>query len=125
MNFFMLIGGLLALFTAAVHLIGGGREIAKPLLTNEALPEPVKLTMYACWHFVSIFLLISGVVLCAGSATAYFAEQIFIAIAMMYFIMSGIFLVITLFVTENKGLFTYPQWTLLLPIGIFCTLGVM
>ena len=125
MNFFMLIGGLLALFTAAVHLIGGGREIAKPLLTNEALPEPVKLTMYACWHFVSIFLLISGVVLCTGSFTICFSDQIFMAIALMYFIMSGMFLVITIFVTENKGLFTYPQWTLLLPIGIFCTLGVM
>lgn len=125
MNLYLLIGGLLALFTTLVHVFSGGRGIANPLLADDTLPEPVKLTMYACWHFVSLFLLVSGVVLCAGSFTVYFSDQIFMAIALMYFIMSCIFLLITFFITENKGLFTYPQWTLLLPIGIFCTLGVM
>jgi len=41
---------------AALHFIAGGREIARPLLQQNALPPVVTLTHYFCWHLVTITL---------------------------------------------------------------------
>ena len=38
---------------AAIHLFAGGREVARPLLSQEALPPVVTLTHYYCWHDVT------------------------------------------------------------------------
>ncbi len=41
---------------AGTHLFLGGREIARPLLRQAALPPVVTLTHYYCWHMVTITL---------------------------------------------------------------------
>jgi len=48
---------------AATHAFAGGREMARPLLRQAALPPVVTLTLYYCWHLVTITL--------AGLAGAY------------------------------------------------------
>jgi len=69
MNRRLLIAGLLALFTAAVHIFIGTPEVHRPLLESLLSPE-LKLVLYACWHLVSVMLVFSGVFLlraCAAS----------------------------------------------------------
>lgn len=47
---------ILAAVVAAIHSIAGGREIARPLLRQEALSPTVTLTHYYCWHMATITL---------------------------------------------------------------------
>ena len=52
----MLLPALLMLAIALIHLILGGRDIAKPLLEADH-PSPVVIfTHYYCWHIVSMTL---------------------------------------------------------------------
>ena len=52
-----LIPAAVAALIAAVHFFAGGREVARPLLRQNALPPVVTLTHYYCWHLVTITLL--------------------------------------------------------------------
>ncbi len=124
MNVYFLLAGILALLTTVLHVVGGGREIVKPLMYSESIAENVKLTMYACWHFVTITILGSGVALSVGGFLDITADVVYSTIAAIFFIMSSMFLVITLFISKKRGFLTYPQWTLLLPIAILCALGI-
>ena len=56
MNVFLLPAAVAALI-AALHFFVGGRELARPLLRQNALPPVVTLTHYYCWHLVTITLL--------------------------------------------------------------------
>jgi hypothetical protein len=62
-SLFLLPAAIAAAITA-IHLFAGGREIARPLLRQEALLPVVTLTHYYCWHTVTITL--------AGLMGAYF-----------------------------------------------------
>ena len=55
MNHFLLPAAVAAAI-AAIHLFAGGREIARPLLRQDALLPVVTLTHYYCWHAVTITL---------------------------------------------------------------------
>ena len=55
MNTPLLAGAVLSLATWAIHLVLGGRDIARPLLEANLAPVP-KLTAYYCWHLVTIVL---------------------------------------------------------------------
>jgi len=55
-NVFLLPAAVAALI-AALHFFVGGRELARPLLRQNALPPVVTLTHYYCWHLVTITLL--------------------------------------------------------------------
>lgn len=61
----LLTAGALATFTALVHLIGGTMEIHQPLMSSN-LPASVSLLLLACWHLVSVALMVSGLALCGG-----------------------------------------------------------
>ncbi|MBK9615720.1 MAG: hypothetical protein IPO35_09465 [Uliginosibacterium sp.] len=58
----LLLSAFLAAFTALLHTIGGTLEIHAPLLTS-ALPEPISLLLYACWHLVTVTLVLSALAL--------------------------------------------------------------
>jgi len=55
-NVFLLPAAVAALI-AALHFFVGGRELARPLLRQNALSSVVTLTHYYCWHLVTITLL--------------------------------------------------------------------
>jgi len=52
-----LLPAAVAALIAAIHFFVGGRELARPLLRQNALPPVVTLTHYYCWHLVTITLL--------------------------------------------------------------------
>jgi hypothetical protein len=47
---------LLALSIAVIHVVAGGRDVARPLLQQQTLPPSVRLTLYYCWHIATISL---------------------------------------------------------------------
>jgi|DewCreStandDraft_4_1066084.scaffolds.fasta_scaffold90665_3 hypothetical protein len=62
-----LLPALVSAVIAAIHFFVGGREIARPLVRQTALPPVVTLTHYYCWHLVTITLIgIAGAFVCAA-----------------------------------------------------------
>lgn len=121
----LLLSAFLAAFTALLHTIGGTLEIHAPLLTS-ALPEPISLLLYACWHLVTVTLVLSALALLWSSrndrAATHFALPAFIGILWISF--GVVFIFVALYFSGFSALFVLPQWTLLVPIGCIALFGV-
>ncbi|MBT2545836.1 hypothetical protein J7E99_35500 [Streptomyces sp. ISL-44] len=124
MNGWLLAAGITALGVAAVHIVGGHRDVVRPLLSCGLAEEP-KRVLHAVWHMVSGDLVLSGLALLYLSLTdgtpgtglvAWFVAAHFIAYA-------GAFLVVTLTVGWPRPLLRLPQWILLLPVAVLAAAG--
>ncbi|MET9621899.1 hypothetical protein ABZZ37_14165 [Streptomyces sp. NPDC006464] len=124
MNGWLLAAGITALGVAAVHIVGGRRDVVRPLLSCGIADEP-KRVLHAVWHMVSVDLVLSGLVLLRLSLTgstpgaglvAWFVAAHFIAYA-------AAFLVVTLSVGWPRPLLRLPQWILLLPVAVLAAAG--
>lgn len=51
------IPAIFAASIAVIHIVAGGREIARPLLHQGTLSPSVTLTHYYCWHMATISLI--------------------------------------------------------------------
>src|SRR6478735_10545487 len=56
MNPWLGAAALAAFSTFLIHTFVGGRLIARPLLAARDLPRVPRLTVYYCWHMVSLLL---------------------------------------------------------------------
>ncbi|MCP3820550.1 hypothetical protein NLX86_21365 [Streptomyces sp. A3M-1-3] len=126
MNGWLLAAGITALGVAAAHIVGGHRDVVRPLLSSGLADEP-KRVLHAVWHMVSVDLVLSAVALVylsladgtSGTAlVAWFVAAHFIAYA-------AAFLVITLSVGWPKPLLRLPQWILLLPVAALTAAGAV
>ena len=116
MNWLLITAGVLALLTSAIHIFAGGNDVARPLL-NTSLTNDVKYALYACWHFVSAFFVMSALgFLGAGSGMMQPGFIVFFSVLWLLFGM--LFFAISVRVNRLGGVFRLPQWTLLLPVGI-------
>ncbi|MER7665444.1 hypothetical protein [Streptomyces sp. NPDC096193] len=124
MNGWILAAGITALGVAAVHIVGGHRDVVRPLLSCGLADEP-KRVLHAVWHMVSGDLVLSGIALLYLSLTdgtpgtslvAWFVAAHFIAYA-------ATFLVVTLSVGWPRPLLRLPQWILLLPVAALAAAG--
>lgn len=124
MNGWLLAAGITAVGVAAVHIVGGRRDVVHPLLSSGLADEP-KRVLHAVWHMVSIDLMLSGLALLYLSLTdgtpgtglvAWFVAAHFIAYA-------AAFLVVTLSVGWPRPLIRLPQWILLLPVAVLAAAG--
>ncbi|MFK7915171.1 MAG: hypothetical protein AB8B93_14755 [Pseudomonadales bacterium] len=118
---FAIAAGLSAALTL-LHLIGGGRTIAQPLLASTALPRMPQVLMYFCWHITSIAIaflaaaygyaaLTPGNQALAGAATLLCA-----AIAVLGIVMAK---------AMNMRYAVMPQGWLFLPIAIIGGYGLL
>lgn len=124
MNWFIVLSGAVAAITAAIHVVAGGKEIARPLLAS-GLDETVKLTMYACWHLVSVVLVLSSLALLANGAGVMGPSRFTVAFISVSWLLFGVvFLVVTLGVARPPGFFRFSQWVFLLPVGILGLWGI-
>jgi len=124
MNRRLLIAGLLALFTAAVHLFVGTPEVHRPLLAS-SLPPDLKLLLFACWHLVSVILAVSGVFLlraCAASRK-HLAREVALLLGSSWVAFGLVFVAFGLIYPGM--LLRLPQWMLLLPVGVLCLWDAM
>lgn len=62
MNIYLLIATGLSHFAFLLHLLMGGREVARPLLQATELSKTCQFTNYYCWHLVTISLAFIAVV---------------------------------------------------------------
>ena len=123
MNTWILIAGIIGLFTAFVHIIGGQLDPVRPFLKSE-LPDVLKATLLGCWHMVSVFLLISGGVLAyVGWFNLNSFQNIVIAISTSFILFSLVFIFVGWYFFKFKTFVKLPQWVLLLPIGVFGLIG--
>jgi FtsH-binding integral membrane protein len=106
--------GLAAAWTgliAAVHVVAGGREIARPLREADALPAVQRAVALMCWHFTSVGL----VALAAGFAWSAATQQT--AAAAVATAVSAAFAVVGLVMARRLSvpLSAAPQGLLFLP----------
>ncbi|MCU0490946.1 MAG: hypothetical protein MUD01_05140 [Chloroflexaceae bacterium] len=123
LNYLILSSGVLAAVTATVHIIVGGKEVTRPLLAS-AVDYVVKLTMYACWHLVSVALVLSALALLAVGAGLVNAPALVAFVSALWILFGAVFLVVTLVVAQPRGLLRLPQWVLLLPVGVLGLWGL-
>jgi hypothetical protein len=113
------IAGVLAAVTAAVHTIAGTLEVHSPLL-GSALPDALRLLLYACWHLVTVALCLSAWVLLRPpqSVSAEAAAVLARAIGILWMCFGLVFIAVALLLGRTPAaLLMLPQWVLLLPVG--------
>ncbi len=119
MNRYLLAASLLGFFTFGVHAIMGGIDTTVPLLSSAIDKEP-KLTLYAVWHMVSVFLFISSLAV-FYAAKKNSARELALFVGVCYTLFAAVFLLVGIF--EAGSIVLLPQWILLFPIGILCIVG--
>ena len=124
MNWIIISSGILAFFTAGAHVVAGGKEVARPLL-EATMDETVKLTMYACWHLVSVSLILSSIALLANGFGFFYSPPIVAFISALWLLYGIVFLVVNRCIASSPGLLRLPQWILLFPVGLLGLLGVI
>lgn len=122
MNWLILTSALIAAATTLIHALLGGRDVAVPLLRSEA-SEEVRLTMYACWHMVTAALGLSSIALLLIALGFIKENSLAQLIGILWVLFASVFLFVTLVLANPRGWFRFPQWTLLLPVGVFALLG--
>ncbi|OQX06296.1 MAG: hypothetical protein BWK76_26385, partial [Desulfobulbaceae bacterium A2] len=113
MNRILVSAALLAAFTAAVHIVAGGSDIAGPLLASTLAAEP-RLTLYAVWHMGSVMLVFSAIALGIGSlpGCAQGTRALVLFISLLWCAFGLVFLAIIVIHLGSGSLFTLPQWVL-------------
>ena len=125
MNIWVFMAGLICLFTSCVHVFAGQLDPIRPFLKSD-LPDIPKATLIACWHMVSVTLIMCGLVLTyVGWFNVSSLENIIGGISVAFIIFSLVFIGVGWYFFNFKTFITLPQWSLLLPIGVFGVLGIM
>lgn len=118
MNRTFFLTAILAAFTAAVHVFVGTPEIEGPLLQS-ALPEEVRLLLYACWHLVSVTLTLSAAAffVSARAGGTPPPHQMVKLVSCLWLCFGLVFIVVALLYSGAPMLLKLPQWALLLSVG--------
>ncbi len=117
---YWLIAGIVNLFTALLHTIGGQIDLVNPMLSSN-LENQAKAEWFGAWHMVTIILFASSYIVLRNAIVSYQKRQIDLMkyIGVLYVLISIPFCVSSII---HKLL--APQWILLLPIGGLILYGV-
>ena len=118
MNRPLLCSALLAAFVACVHIFLGGPTIATPLLNSGLEPE-TKLTLYACWHIVSVTLTLSAIALMRAALPRHTTKMhdAVILVSLLWCGFGVVFFVIAAIQGDVEWFLRLPQWMLITPVG--------
>ncbi len=111
---------LFAAFTYAVHVVAGGRHIARPLLRATDMSEVARYTNYYCWHLVTLTLL-AMVIAFALAASSGSRELGGFATALAAAFMAWN---VVLIGWKRLKIAQYPQWVLFLPVVLCGAIGL-
>ena len=119
-NIYIKIAGIINLFTALLHLIGGQIDLVNPLLNSDITTQQ-KGELIGAWHIVTILLFYTAfIILQSGFKNNNIQNYLQLKSLAILYILSGIpFIAISVWL----GIFA-PQWILLMPIGILLLLGL-
>lgn len=122
MNWLLAAAAAVSVLTCLIHLVLGGREIARPLLAADGLRRVPKYTAYYCWHLVTITL--AGLALAFAVAARPDGSR-----DLALFATGGA----ALFAAWSLGMIArfrlrpwhFPQWALFLPITALGLAGLL
>ncbi|WP_371185289.1 hypothetical protein [Thalassotalea maritima] len=127
MNLWFVLSGMLALFTVVGHFTVGKKQFLTPMLTAN-VPTVAKHVMHCVFHYVSVFLLLSTLVLllagfgvisvASGKVLATFIASNYLAFALWQ-------IIIALRSGLEKPLLKLFQWLFFVAIGGFAMHGAM
>ena len=118
MNRILLATASLAGFTAALHTFRGTLEISMPLMQSQ-LPQEVILLLYACWHLVTVALILSAASLFMAARSKDASQRSTVTlISSMWLGFGLVFIVVSLVYAGPAMLLALPQWVLLMPVGL-------
>ena len=118
-NKFIFIAGVLTIFTALVHLIGGQSTLVNPLLES-ALTDQVKVEWLGAWHCISIFLFLFGIILIKNGLNMDPKQLAVINLIFQLYLLFAIsFILASLFRAQHA-----PQYILFIPIALLIYLGM-
>ncbi|MFN0024733.1 MAG: hypothetical protein ACKVS5_12650 [Parvularculaceae bacterium] len=109
----------LAIAMTLIHVFVGGRMIAEPLLASD-LPTLPRLTLYLCWHGITVIL--AGMALLVADALFWRRK------ADSAYLVAGLAAAITLIgwsLIVRFGIMplTLPQWIVFAPMSVTAFLG--
>jgi hypothetical protein len=125
MNWMILISGLAAGFVNLGHLIIGGKGFLKPMLQAD-FDEVPKKVMHCVFHYVSVYVALSFIVLIAiGLGFSFGAADTLLVkfIAINYFLFAITQIVIAATSNIPKGVTKLFQWIFFMVIAIFAWIG--
>jgi len=122
-NRILLWAAVLAAFTAALHTIMGTAEITGPLLRSH-LPPQLSLLLYACWHLVSGTLIASSAALFMAAREPERHRSMAQFVAWLWLCFGLVFIGVAVGGSGVAMLLELPQWSLLLPVGVFGLWGI-
>jgi len=126
MNMLLIIAGLLSAFVVIGHFKFGINWYLKPMLDTDLELIP-KATMQSVFHYVSVYLVLSTIVLLNGGFSLELFESSTILIQFIginFLAFTGIQIFYSFKNKVEKPLIKMFQWTMFLPIGILCLLSV-
>jgi len=120
----LLTAGILAIFTALVH-VALGTPAVQPLLLGPALPLQVGLLLLVCWYMVGVALGVSGIAILWSARQAERARTrpLLAVVASLWLLFGLAFVVVGLSFQGARGLLLLPQWVLLVPVGMMTARG--
>lgn len=120
MNMYWISAGLINLFTATLHLIGGQITLVNPLLNTE-LDKLVKTKWLGAWHMVTVILIVTSFVFLQFGIKGRKDQnkELLKLISYLYILFAITFIVVSSF----QWAFA-PQSILLFPIGILGLMGI-
>lgn len=121
MNAWLTAAAAAAFLTFVAHTFAGGREIAAPLLRARELARIPQLTLYYCWHMVTITLLAMALALAWAALHANAALVVLVVGLSLAFAALSLSLVIRF----RVGLWQLPQWSLFVVIAGLAGLGLI
>jgi len=119
-NIIWTIAGLLNLFTAVLHTIGGQIDLVNPLLKSNLL-EQSQAEWLGVWHMVTIVLFTTSYYLLQSGFSKNQSTNLGIIkyIGIIYILFSIPFVFSGIYIQKFA-----PQWILLLPIGVLTLIGL-
>lgn len=111
---------ILTELTALLHIFGGGKSVAKPLLQS-ALDDEAKYTSYYCWHMATIVMVAMSVCFFLAAQKTEFRDLGILSSALS--LAFGVWSVVLVFIKKQSA-FVLPQWILFLPIAVISAIGL-
>jgi hypothetical protein len=121
-NGYFLLAGVASLAVFATHTFVGGRLFARPLLAADGLHRVVRLTLYYCWHLVTLMLAVmSAAFLFAG----WFAQHVALAAAFTMLAAGCSAVSLAIIVHHRAPLLRMPQWAFFAVVALLGVIGLL
>lgn len=117
-NNYYLAAGIICLFTALLHTIGGQLTLVDPMLQSK-LDIQVKSELLGAWHLVTVILWFFGFILAKNGWQVNLANSSMIKMMGLLFFLFGFVFILVIIVQRQHT----PQYILFFPIAILIYIG--